>query len=120
MGELQDSSNLPQNCDFTVRAAKKNDLDDMTQIHVDAFAEEALEQYMYPLRKQYPEDYWKWTRKEYESFLEQPQKFVVHILETPYAAPDGSIDVKPVGFAVWDIAVLLDSVVAGTLALFQY
>ena len=120
MEELEATSSLSQNCDFTLRTATKNDLDDMTQIHIDAFAEEALEHYMYPLRKEYPEDYRNWTRKEYESFLEQPKKFVVHILGAPCEASDGSANVKPVGFAVWDIAVLLDSSVAGTLESLEY
>lgn len=97
-----------------VHAAAKNNLDDITQIHIAGFTEEPDVHYRYPLRHQYPEDHWKWTRKEYESYLEQPQKFVLHVVEAPSEA-DGRVFMKPFGLAVWDIAVTSKANATGTL-----
>ncbi|KAF8852528.1 hypothetical protein BDZ45DRAFT_678317 [Acephala macrosclerotiorum] len=94
--------------DFTLRTATKEDLDNITRIHIEGFTEEPQVHYCYPLRHRYPEDHWKWIRKEYENYLEQPQKYAVHVLETP-SEVDGSI-VKPVGHAVWNVAVLTAAV----------
>ena len=104
---------------FTLRGATKDDLDDITRIHIEGFTEEPQVHYCYPLRHQYPEDHWKWTRKEYENYLEQPQKYVVHVLEALSEA-DGSIVVKPVGHAVWNVAVLTEAIGMGTLKSLQY
>lgn len=99
---------------FTLRAATKDDLDDVTRIHIEGFTEEPQVHYCYPFRHQYPEDYWKWTRKEYENYLEQPQKYVVHVLEAS-SEVDGGIVAKPVGHAVWNVAVLTEAKEIGTL-----
>jgi len=104
---------------FTIRPATKNDLDDITRIHIEGFTEEPQVHYCYPLRHQYPEDHWKWTRKEYEDFLEQPHKFVVHVLEAP-SESDGSVLLKPVGHAVWNIAVLTKAIGTSILNSLQY
>lgn len=84
---------------------RKHDLDDVTRIIVAGSTEEPEVHYRYPLRDQYPEDYWNWTKKEYEGYLEQPDKFVLHILSVPVAS-DGKVTMVPVGLAVWDIAVM--------------
>ncbi|KAF7591798.1 hypothetical protein BBP40_001069 [Aspergillus hancockii] len=68
---------------FILGAATKNDLDDITGIHIKGFQEEPQVQYCYPLRHQYLGDHWKWARKEYKGFLEQPQKYLAHVLDAP-------------------------------------
>lgn len=90
---------------FTLRVATKDDLDELTRIHIEGFTEEPQVHYCYPSRFEYPEDHWKWTRGEYENFLNQPQKFVVYVLEAP-SESDGSTAIVPVGHAVWNLAVL--------------
>jgi hypothetical protein len=104
---------------FTLRTATKDDLDAITWIHIEGFTEEPRVHYCYPFRHQYPEDHWKWTRKEYENYLEQPQKYVVYVLEAPSEA-DGNIVYKPVGHAVWNIAVLTSALGMGTFKSLQY
>ena len=90
---------------FILRPATVNDLDDLARIHIEGFTEEPQVIYCYPYRFQYPEDHWKWTRKEYQNYLEQPTKYLVHVVVVPIES-DGSVIWKPVGLAVWNIAVL--------------
>ncbi len=104
---------------FTLRAATEDDLDDLTRIHVDGFTEEPAVDYCYPLRDQYPQDYWTWTRKEYASYLEQPQKYFVHVIEAP-SNSDSKAAAKPAGLAVWNLAVLVQSNDPGTLKSLPY
>ena len=99
---------------FTTRPATKDDLDDLTRIHIEGFTEEPQIHYRYPFRHQYPEDHWKWTRKEYENYLEQPQKYVVYVAEA-LRYVHGSIAVNPIGHAVWNVAVLTEAAKGGKL-----
>lgn len=98
--------------DFTLRDATKSDLDDITRIHVEGFEEEPLVKYCYPLRHQYPDDYWKWTRKEYENYIDQPQKYRVHVVDDAHQSNDRSA-LKVMGLAVWDISVTTEAIGAG-------
>ncbi|KAJ5611891.1 Acyl-CoA N-acyltransferases (Nat) [Penicillium herquei] len=95
------SGSLP----YKTRVATKSDLDEITRIHIEGFTEEPQVHYCYPLRHQFPEDHWKWTRKEYENYLLQPEKFVVYVLEAPCESKGGVV-YKPIGHAVWNMAVL--------------
>lgn len=104
--------------EFSLRMATVNDLDDITRIHIAGFTEEPEVHYRYPLRQQYSEDHWQWTRKEYECYLKQPQKFVVHVLDVS-SESGGSTVMKPVGLAIWIIDVKLKADVTGMLNLFQ-
>ena len=99
---------------FALRTATKDDLDDITQIHVIGFDDEPATDYCCPFRDQYPEDYRKWTRKEYVNYLNQPEKYLVHVIETPSACDD-KVAAKPAGFAVWNLAVLVEANDPGTL-----
>lgn len=99
---------------FTLRATTKNDPDDITQIHVEGFTEEPQVHYCYPLWDQRPEDHWKWSRREYNNYLEQSQKFIVYVLEAP-SESDGSVVTKPIGRAVWNVAVMTEAIRMGTL-----
>lgn len=95
-----------------MRLATKDDLDDIARIHIEGFTEEPQVHYCYPFRHQHPENHWKWTRKEYKNFMEQPHKYQVHVAE---ASNDnnGSIAVKTIGHAVWNVAVLTEAVGEG-------
>ncbi|GJC77406.1 acetyltransferase [Colletotrichum liriopes] len=97
-------STFPQH-GFTLREAKESDLDDMTRIHIEGFTEEPQVHYCFPLRKQYPTDHWRWTRKEYQNYLEQPEKYLVHLLEATTESND-KVVTRPTGLAVWNLAVL--------------
>ena len=104
---------------FSLRIATNDDLDDIARIHIEGFTEEPQVHYCYPYRHQYPEDHWRWTRKEYENYLKQPQKYVVYVLEAP-GEDDGSAVVKPVGHAVWNLAVLTEAIGMGTFKFLHY
>jgi hypothetical protein len=103
---------------FTLRLAKEEDLDDITRIHIEGFTEEPQVHYCYPFRFKYPEEHWKWTRKEYEGYLAQPSKFAVYVLEAPVESDD-CVVLKPVGHAVWNLAVLTKAIATGTFKSLQ-
>lgn len=94
--------------DLVLRAATRDDLDDITRIVQAGFPDDPEVNYRFPHREQYPADYMEWTRKEYENYLDQPKKFVVHLIEAP-SESDGEVVMKPAALAVWDIAVLTKS-----------
>ena len=97
---------------FTLRDATKADLDDMTEIHIQGFTEEPQVHYCYPRRKRFPYDYDEWTRTGYYRYLQQPNKFQVHVLEAPIESK-GKIVVVPVALAVWNTAVLEQAIEPG-------
>ncbi|KAK3071575.1 hypothetical protein LTR53_008383 [Teratosphaeriaceae sp. CCFEE 6253] len=66
---------------YTVRNATKDDLDDIVRIVQAGFPDDPEVDYRFPSRKEHPEDYAKWTRIEYQDYLEQPEKFEVHLVE---------------------------------------
>ncbi|RYO97405.1 hypothetical protein DL765_011249 [Monosporascus sp. GIB2] len=66
---------------YSLRKANKADLDDITQIHISGFVEEPMDNYCYPFRFKYRKDHFKWTRKEYEYYLDNSQKYLVHVAE---------------------------------------
>lgn len=99
---------------FALRPATKDDLDDIARIHIEGFTQEPCVLYCYPGRHEYPDDHWKWTRREYENYLAQPEKYVVHLLVSIVETRDTTAD-KPVGVAVWNMAPLVQAIAAGTL-----
>tara|TARA_R110002003_G_scaffold96_23_gene7608 strand:+ start:4059 stop:4442 length:384 start_codon:yes stop_codon:yes gene_type:complete len=101
--------------DYTIRAATKDDLDDITHVHKVGFVVEPEALYRYPLRNEYPEDYFKWTRKEYEYMLEQPEKFVVHVIDGSSGDQNEKAK-KPVALAVWNVAVEIKAGFSGIRA----
>ncbi|KAL3489019.1 hypothetical protein BJX62DRAFT_210413 [Aspergillus germanicus] len=89
---------------FSFRVATKADLDELARVHIEGFTEEPQVHYCYPLRHEYPEDHWKWTRREYEDFLAQPQKYLVHVLEATAAANGRRSTTRTIaGHAVWNL-----------------
>ncbi|KAK3990768.1 hypothetical protein QBC44DRAFT_394083 [Cladorrhinum sp. PSN332] len=92
--------------DFVLREATNADLDYMTHIHVKGFTEEPYEHYCFPLRNEFPDDYWRWTKQSCQDFLDQPEKYLIHILEAPNPV-GGKV---PAGVAVWNLAALTKAV----------
>ena len=108
---------------INVRAADKHDLDAIVGIVKAGFPDDPGCDYKYPYRGKYPEDFWEWTRREYEEYIDQPDKFAVLVATQPVAADaSGSaadlsrplqLD-RPIAYAVWDIAVDKEPTGGGT------
>lgn len=90
---------------YSLRKAKKTDLDDITRIHILGFVKEPMDNYCYPFRFKYTEDHFKWMRREYEYYLDNPKKYLIHLAEAP-EQPERAVKRKPMALAVWNIAVL--------------
>ncbi|KAI0112254.1 hypothetical protein GGR51DRAFT_508636 [Nemania sp. FL0031] len=90
-----------------LRKANSNDLDSIVHIHIQSFAEEPMDNYCYPDRFEEMESHLVWLRKEYEYYLENPNKYLVHVTEPTQHA--GDVPHKPVALAVWNIDVLADA-----------
>lgn len=78
------------------------DLDDITKILIEGFLEEPMDNYCYPFRFKYTEDHFRWLREEYAYYLDNPQKYLVHVAQ-PSEQSEGA---KSVALAVWETAVL--------------
>ncbi|KAK7414947.1 hypothetical protein QQX98_006272 [Neonectria punicea] len=91
---------------YTLRKANKGDLDDITRIHVEGFVQEPMDNYCYPLRFKYYEDHFKWMRTEYEYYLDNSHKYVVHVAEAPEQPDGGDKGKQPMALAVWNTAVV--------------
>jgi len=110
----------PQTTGFAIRVATEADLADITRVHIEGFTEEPQVHQCYPKRHQYPEDHWEWMKGEYFDYLEQPEKYLVHVLVSlssgtgAGANPEPARD-RPVGVAVWNLAVLSEAI--GSMAL---
>lgn len=87
-----------------MRPATKADLDAITEVARAGFPDDPGCNYKFPYRDEYPKDFWKWTRLEYEEYLNQPGKFAVLVVTTPVARADG-ISNDTIAIGVWDIAV---------------
>ena len=98
---------------LVLRAATSDDLDSLTRIVQVGFPDDPEVNYRFPKREQYPEDYYEWTRKEYQGYLGQPKTYVVHLIEIADES-DGKVVMKPAALAVWDIAVLTQANGSGT------
>ncbi len=101
--------------ELALRNATEADLDDIVRIVQAGFPDDPEVGYRFPLRDEYPEDYWKWTRIEYRGYIQQPNKFVVHLVEAPVMSHDGKVVMRPAAVAVWDVAVLTEDKKAGML-----
>lgn len=96
-----------------IRAAEKDDLDAITGIVKAGFPDDPGCDYKYPHRHEYSDDFWKWTRREYEEYIDQPDKFAV-LVATQLVAADASgsgigqsqaVFDRPIAYAVWNMAV---------------
>lgn len=108
---MQSNLPRPEQAEFVLRDATKADLDGITRVHIEGFEGEPLVRYCYPLRHQFPQDFRHWTLKEYEEYLDQPQKYVVHVLQNPDDSNSNSdVAIRIVGVAVWNISVTTKSI----------
>ncbi|KAF2169436.1 hypothetical protein M409DRAFT_20656 [Zasmidium cellare ATCC 36951] len=105
---MDTTSRLPvyQRDSLALRAATKDDLDSIVQIVHAGFPDDPEVHYRFPRRDEFPEDYLKWTRMEYEGYIEQVKNFVVHLVEARSGDSVGDGGRNPVAIAVWDAAVL--------------
>jgi hypothetical protein len=91
---------------LTMRAATKADLDGITEVVQAGFhGDNKHRSYGYPYRHDYPDDYWKWTRLEYEEYLDQPDKFVVLVVTAMISGDGSEVDDRVIAIGVWDVAV---------------
>ncbi|KAK5632161.1 hypothetical protein RRF57_007875 [Xylaria bambusicola] len=102
---MADSAPHPTLPKYDFRKANKDDLDTIAQIHIDGFLEEPMDNYCYPDRFKYMEDHFTWMRKEYEYYLDNSDKYLVHVA-VPVKHPAGGARPKPMALAVWTIDVL--------------
>ena len=99
---------------LTLRTATKADLDGLTRVAQAGFPDDPEWNYRFPHRKEFPEDNWKWTRREYEEYLDQPEKYAVLVVTLKAAVEiDGKVESKLAALAVWDISVLTESTGGG-------
>lgn len=87
-----------------MRAAVKDDLDSITRVVVAGLADDTGCDYRFPYRHENADDFWKWTRLEYEEYLNQPEKFVSLVVTAPIEAGTDIIN-QVVAIGVWDVAV---------------
>lgn len=90
---------------YGLRKGNKDDLDDIIQVHFDGFIDEPMDNYCYPSRFKHQDDHFKWLRKEYEYYLDNPQKYMVHVVDV-LEQPEKGGNRKTMALAVWNIAVL--------------
>lgn len=90
---------------LAMRAATKADLDAITRVVQVSFPDDPGCNYKFPYRYEYPEDFWKWTRLEYEEYLDQPEKFAVNVVTAPVTEFGGVVVDEPIAIGIWDIAV---------------
>jgi len=112
---------------FALRPATKADLDAITGVVRAGFPDDPGCNYKFPYRDEFPDDFWKWTRLQYEEYLDQPEKFAVLVATTTPAEvaalkPDDgrriNENLKPlvIALAVWDMAVQIKPTGGGNLS----
>ncbi len=110
----------PSTQGYSLRKANENDLDDITKIHIEGFVEEPMDNYCYPYRFDHTEDHFRWMKEEYQYYLDNPEKFALHVAEAP-EQPGGAEGArpKPMAIAVWNTNVLAKAPPLSELFLFQ-
>ncbi len=110
MGGLEGSADPHVEVPFVVRTARLDDLDAITTVVQLGFPDDPQFNYRFPYRLKYPEDHWKWTRREYEGYLNQAEKYAVVVAATP------DTEDKPIAVSVWDMAVETEATGGGTIS----
>ena len=90
---------------LAIRPTTLADLDSLTDIAQAGFPDDPEWNYQFPYRGDYPNDNWKWTRKEYEEYENQPDEYTVFLATIP--ATESYC--KPIALAVWDMSVTTES-----------
>lgn len=98
---------------LSVRTATKADLNAMTDIIWTGFPDDPGCNFKFPYRHKYEDDFRQWTRVEYEEYIEQPEKFAVHVVDAPFTGESGVSFSEPIAIGVWDTAVLTESTGGG-------
>ena len=106
MNSTPNSESLGSLDDFVLRGAVKEDVDDIAGLVWAGFPDDPEVQYRFPLREEYPDDYLNWTKKEYLGYIEQKNKYIVHVVETTFVFHGGVVVKRPIALAVWDVAAL--------------
>ncbi|KAF4987083.1 hypothetical protein FDECE_15606 [Fusarium decemcellulare] len=89
---------------LSIRWATKADLDAITWVVQHGFPDDPGCTYKFPRRDEFPEDFWKWTRLEYDEYLNQPDKFVTLVVTAPVPSDTGAVVDRPISIGVWDVA----------------
>lgn len=89
---------MPQ---LALRKARPSDLDAITDTAVAGWPDDPGCDYKFPYRKEYPDDFWRWTRVECESYLSKGDKFAVMVVVND--------EDRAIAFGIWDLAVYIDS-----------
>ena len=98
------------NSSLSLRLATKTDLDGIVRVVQAAYPDDPDCTYKYPHHREYPDDFMKWTRVEYESYMGQPEKYAVLVVTASINDSEGRmISNEPIALAVWDIAVEMKS-----------
>ncbi|KAF4470351.1 gnat family [Fusarium albosuccineum] len=89
---------------LSIRWATKADLDAITWVVQYGFPDDPGCTYKFPRRDEFPEDFWKWTRLEYDEYLDQPEKFATLVVTAPVPSDTGAVVDRPISIGVWDVA----------------
>jgi hypothetical protein len=92
-----------------LRFATKADLDDITDVARSGFPDDPEFDYRFPHRHEFPEDNRKWIRREYEQYLEQPEKFATLIVTATVVSDEGVTRDRAISVGVWDISPMTKS-----------
>lgn len=97
--------------ELSLRKANAADLDAIADIIQAGWPDDPSCDYRYPGRKKYPDEFWTWTRREYQSYLEAQDKYVVLVMTAPVIEAIESEEGggRPVAVGVWDVCVQKDS-----------
>jgi hypothetical protein len=85
--------------ELRLRKATSGDLDGIAQLAQEAFVDDPERDYRFPYRSKFPEDHAKWTRREYEAYMEEPEMYLILVIE----ATNGQKKMI-VALCVWDIS----------------
>lgn len=96
-----------------MRTATKADLNAITNIIWAGFPDDPGCDYKFPYRHEYEDDFRQWTSAEYGEYIEQPEKFAVHVVDAPFTGEGGASFSEPIAIGVWDTAALTDSTGGG-------
>ncbi|KAF4470357.1 gnat family [Fusarium albosuccineum] len=89
---------------LSIRWATKADLKDITWVIEHGFPDDPGCTYKFPQRKEFPKDFRKWTKLEYEEYLDQHNKFATLVVTAPVLSDTGAVVDRPISIGVWDVA----------------
>jgi hypothetical protein len=101
---------------FVLRAASLDDIDEITDVVCTAMPMDPQWDYRMPRRKEFPQDTWNCTRRDYANVLsdEEKEKHRMNVIIAP-SNEDKEVK-KIIAVAVWDLTVQHYSMDDGTLS----